>query len=46
MSKTLTRQLGRLEERLPAGVPTKCWRIVYYYPEGLVDGPVIRWGPG
>jgi hypothetical protein len=48
MSKTLTRRLDRLEESVlaPPGVVTKCWQIVYHYPDGPVNGPLIRWGPG
>jgi hypothetical protein len=48
MSKTLTRRLDRLEESLlaPPGVVTKCWQVVYHYPEWPVNGPLLKWGPG
>ena len=48
MNRTLARRLDRLEESLlpPPAVPTKCWQIVYHYPEGPVNGPLFKWGPG
>jgi hypothetical protein len=48
MNRTMARRLNRLAERLLPlpNVPTKCWQIVYHYPEGPVNGPVLKWGPG
>jgi hypothetical protein len=48
MNRMLVRRLDRLEESLlpPPAVPTECWQIVYHHPEGPVNGPLIRWGPG
>ena len=48
MNRTLARRLYRLEEHLlpPPAVPTKCWQIVMLYPEGPVNGPLLKWGLG
>jgi len=47
MNRTLARRLDRLDEHFvqPAG-PTKCWQIVIVTPEGEVNGPLLKWGPG
>jgi hypothetical protein len=47
MNRTLARRLDRLEERLPTPAgPTRRWQIVIWSPEGPVNGPLIKWGPG
>jgi hypothetical protein len=43
MSKTVTRRLYRLEERLLPEGPARCWKIVYVSHEDRENGPIIRW---
>lgn len=46
MSKTLSKRLDRLEERLLPDGPPRCWQILYVSHEGRETGPILQWQPG